>query len=114
MFRGEPRAFVTDALAREITTQMLRLQADQQLHPVERLFVYLPLMHSEDLADQQRSVALFQELARDNPLVNSVSYATRHLEIIERFGRFPHRNAILGRPSTAEESEFLQQPGSSF
>jgi uncharacterized protein (DUF924 family) len=78
------------------------------------MFVYMPLMHSEDLTDQQRSVSLFQQLARDNPLVNAVSYATRHLEIIEQFSRFPHRNVILERSSTPEELAFLQQPGSSF
>lgn len=114
MFRGTPRAFATDALAREVTAYLLQTQEDQQLRPVERLFIYLPLMHSEDLIDQQRSVALFQQLAQDDPLVDSVSYAIRHHEIIARFGRFPHRNAILGRSSTLEEIEFLQQPDSSF
>jgi uncharacterized protein (DUF924 family) len=114
MFRGEPRAFATDLLARRVTDCLLRTQSDQQLLTVERSFVYMPLMHSEDLADQRRSVALFQQLAQDNPFVDSVSYALRHLEIIEQFGRFPHRNAILGRSSTPEEIAFLQQPGSSF
>jgi uncharacterized protein (DUF924 family) len=114
MFRGTPRAFATDALARETTAYLLRTQGDRQLRPVERLFVYLPLMHSEDLTDQRQSVSLFQQLVQDDPLVDSVSYALRHREIIARFGRFPHRNAILGRSSTPEEIEFLQQPGSSF
>lgn len=114
MFRGTPQAFATDALARELTNYILCAYADQQFHPVERMFVYMPLMHSEDLSDQQRSIALFQQLARDQPLVNSVSYATRHWEIIKQFGRFPHRNAILKRASTPEELAFLQQPGSSF
>ena len=114
MFRGTPYAFATDALAREITSYLLQTQEDQQLRPIERLFVYLPFMHSEDLIDQQRSVSLFQQLAQHDPLVDSVSYALRHHEIITRFGRFPHRNAILGRSSTPEEIEFLQQPNSSF
>jgi uncharacterized protein (DUF924 family) len=114
MFRGTPRAFATDALAREITAYLLHTHGDRQLRPVERLFVYLPLMHSEDLTDQQRSVSLFPQLAQDDPLVDSVSYALRHHEIIARFGRFPHRNASLGRSSTPEEIEFLRQPGSSF
>lgn len=114
MFRGTPRAFATDVLAREITSYFLSTQEDRQLRSAERLFVYLPLMHSEELTDQQRSVALFQQLARDDPLVDSVSYAIRHREIIAQFGRFPHRNAILGRLSTPEEIEFLQQPNSSF
>ena len=114
MFRGTPRAFATDVLAREVTAHLLHTQGDQQLLTVERSFVYMPLMHSEDLSDQQRSVALFRQLAQDEPLLNSVSYADRHLKIIEQFGRFPHRNAILGRSSTPEEIAFLQQPGSSF
>jgi uncharacterized protein (DUF924 family) len=114
IFRGTPRAFATDALARETTAYFLHSQGDRQLHSVERQFVYLPLMHSEDLTDQQRAVSLFQQLAQDDPLVDSVSYALRHHEIIARFGRFPHRNAILGRASTSEEIKFLQQPDSSF
>jgi uncharacterized protein (DUF924 family) len=114
MFRETPRAFATDPLAREITFQLLDAASDKQIHPVERTFVYMPLMHSEDLAQQQQAVTLFRQLAQDNPRVDSVSYAVRHLEIIERFGRFPHRNAVLGRVSTPEEVEFLTQPGSSF
>jgi len=114
IFRGKPRAFATDALAREVTAHLLRTKGDQQLLAVERMFVYLPLMHSEALTDQRRSVTFFQQLAQENPLVDAVSQAVRHLEIIEQFGRFPHRNMILGRSSTAEEIEFLKQPGSSF
>lgn len=114
MFRGEPRAFATDPLAREVATHLTQAGLDRQLLPVERSFVYLPFMHSENLEDQQRSVALFRQLAQEREYVNSVSYAIRHLQIVERFGRFPHRNAILGRLSTPEELEFLQQPDSSF
>lgn len=114
MFRGDPRAFATDPLAREVATHLIQHNLDQQLLPVERSFVYMPFMHSEVLADQQRSVTLFRQLAQERPYLNSVSYALKHQEIIERFGRFPHRNAVLGRSSTPEEVEFLQQPGSSF
>ena len=114
MFRGEPGAFATDSLAREVTEFLIRSMFDQQLLPVERMFIYLPLMHSETLSDQQRSVTLYRQLAQETTYLNVVPFATQHLEIIRRFGRFPHRNAILGRPSTLEEAEFLRQPGSSF
>lgn len=114
MFRGEPQAFATDPLARRFTFQLLQTDEARKLLPVEQMFVYLPLMHSEALADQQQSVTLFRQLAQHNPGLDSVSYAIRHLEIIERFGRFPHRNAIFGRVSTPKELEFLTQPGSSF
>jgi uncharacterized protein (DUF924 family) len=114
MFRDDPRAFATDPLAREVAAHLIQENFDQQLLLVERLFVYLPFMHSEDLLHQQRSVALFQQLAKEQHYLDAVSYAVHHMEIIERFGRFPHRNAALRRPSTPEEQEFLQQPGSSF
>lgn len=114
MFRGEPRAFATDSLAHEVATHLTQANLDRQLLPVERSFVYMPFMHSENLEDQRQSVVLFRQLAQEREYVNSVSYAIRHLQIIERFGRFPHRNAILGRLSMPEELEFLQQPDSSF
>jgi uncharacterized protein (DUF924 family) len=114
MFRGTPRAFATDPLAREVATRFMRQANDQFLLPVERMFIYLPFMHSEDLAHQQQSVTLFQHLAQERDYLGSTSYALRHKEIIARFGRFPHRNAIVGRTSTLEELAFLQQPGSSF
>jgi uncharacterized protein (DUF924 family) len=114
MFRGDPRAFATDPLAREVATALIQRGDDQLLLPVERMFVYLPFMHSEDLAHQRQSVVLFQQLAQERDYLGSASYAIGHREIIERFGRFPHRNAILGRLSTPEEVEFLQQPRSSF
>lgn len=114
MFRNTPRAFAADALAREVTEFLIRSGSDQQLLPVERMFLYLPFMHSEDRLDQQRSVALFHQLLQDRNYLNSYTFAVQHQEVIERFGRFPHRNAVLGRSSTPEESEFLQQPGSSF
>src|ERR1051325_7354306 len=114
MFRGDPRAFATDPLAREVAAGLVHRGSDRQLLAVERLFVYLPFMHSEDLTDQRQSVALFHQLAQECVYLDSRSYARRHKETIERVGRFPHRNAVLGRPSTTEESEFLRQPGSSF
>ena len=90
---------------------------DKNLTPHQRWFAYLPFEHSESLLDQERSVALYSGLRREmqNETFDGVyDYALRHREIIVRFGRFPHRNAILGRASTAEEIEFLGQPGSSF
>jgi uncharacterized protein (DUF924 family) len=114
MFRGDPRAFATDPLAREVANHLIQEGFDRQLLPVERMFISLPFMHSEELADQQRSVALFQQLKQEGAYLDALPHALQHLEIIERFGRFPHRNVILSRPSTLEEAEFLQQPGSSF
>jgi uncharacterized protein (DUF924 family) len=114
MFRGKSQAFATDALARETALTLIEAGFDHQLLPVERSFVYLPFMHSEALVDQQSSVSLFQQLAQEREYLNSVTYAVQHLHIIERFGRFPHRNVILGRASTPEEAAFLSQPDSSF
>ncbi len=114
MFRGKPRAFATDEQALSVAEAAIVRGFDQQLVPVQRWFLYLPFMHSENLAHQQRSVELFASL-RDDPDVSSAyPFALRHQDVVERFGRFPHRNAILDRPSTPEELEFLQQPGSRF
>ena len=109
MFRGTARAFASDSLAFAVARETIAREFDRLLSPVERSFVYLPFEHAEDLAAQRRSLALFQALDGEQ-----VEYARRHYEIIARYGRFPHRNLILGRPSTAEEIEFLKQPGSSF
>lgn len=114
MFRGHPQAFVTDASARDVAARLIQAGFDRQMLPVERSFVYLPFMHSETLAHQHYSVALFQQLAQEREYLNSVTYAVKHRDVIKRFGRFPHRNAILGRPSTPEEAEFLTQPEASF
>lgn len=84
--------------------------ADKELPPEQRAFLYMPFQHTETLADQRRSLELFEDLG--NP--ENLDFAIRHYEIIERFGRFPHRNAVLGRVSTPEELAFLEQPGSSF
>ena len=113
MFRNDPRAFATDPLARQIAEQMIAAGFDQQLRLIERYFVYVPFMHGEDRTHQQRSVMLFQQLAEERAYFGT-SYAVRHQEVIERFGRFPHRNTVLGRASTPAELEFLKQFGSSF
>lgn len=120
IFRDTADAFRFDALARKLCLEALDTGVDAQLRPIQRVFLYLPLEHSESLAHQQRSVALFVALAQQVPaewralFAGFADYAEKHSVIIERFGRFPHRNAILGRPSTDEELLFLQQPGSSF
>ncbi len=113
MFRNDPRAFATDPLARQIAEQMIAAGLERQLRLVERYFVYVPFMHSEDRAHQQRSVMLFQQMAEERAYFDT-SYAVRHQEVIDRFGRFPHRNTVLGRASTPAELEFLKQFGSSF
>ncbi len=114
MFRGTPQAFATDPQACSVAEHTIAKGFDQQLLIVQRLFVYLPFQHSEDLERQRQSVALFRQFGEAPDNVDAISYAVRHLEIIERFGRFPHRNEILGRVNTCEEAEFLKQPGSSF
>jgi uncharacterized protein (DUF924 family) len=110
MFRGTPRSFASDARALAAAHDALSRGFDQALSPEERSFLYMPLMHSEDLADQERCVDLFRALGD----AYSLGFAVQHRDIIARFGRFPHRNAILGRTSSPEELEFLTQPGSSF
>ena len=114
MFRGDARAFAADALALRVARRTVDHGFDRLLRPVERWFVYLPFEHAEDLAAQRRAVALFAGLAGDPDSPGAIDYAHRHYNIISRFGRFPHRNAILGRESTSGESAFLAQPGSSF
>jgi uncharacterized protein (DUF924 family) len=115
LFRGQARAFAGDARARSIALALIGAGADQALHPLQRWFVYLPLEHAEDLALQDRSVALFEALAAADPeTAGALDYAHRHREVIRRFGRFPHRNAALGRSSTADELACLAQPGSGF
>ncbi|MBW4517744.1 MAG: DUF924 domain-containing protein [Timaviella obliquedivisa GSE-PSE-MK23-08B] len=115
LFRGQPQAFATDPQARILALRAIAQGFDQSLAPIQRIFIYLPLEHGETLSDQHQSVTLFQQLTDQNPeLADVLDYAVRHQIVIERFGRFPHRNAILGRTSTAAELEFLNQPGSSF
>ena len=115
VFRGTPHAFAGDALALATARQVVARGWDAQLLPVQRAFVYLPFEHAEDLAAQREAVQLFAKLsAAELSLADYEAYARAHHDIIERFGRFPHRNAILGRVSTPEEEAFLQQPGSRF
>ncbi|MCL4764758.1 MAG: DUF924 family protein [Hyphomicrobiaceae bacterium] len=110
MFRGTPAAFAADGRARDVALGAVERGFDRSFDIHGRAFMYLPLEHSENPADQERSVALFTPLGNEE----YTRYAVAHRDIIARFGRFPHRNVILGRPSTPEEKEFLQQPGSSF
>jgi uncharacterized protein (DUF924 family) len=114
VFRGDAKAFSTDPLARDAARRAVDRGDDRTLAPVQRWFVYLPFEHSESLDDQRTAVALFEQLRDDPASAVAIDYARRHLEIIERFGRFPHRNAALGRASTPEEEAFLLTPGSSF
>jgi uncharacterized protein (DUF924 family) len=109
MFRGDARSFASDALALAAARSMIDRRFDRLLSTVERTFAYMPFMHAEDLEAQRSSLALFGALGPEQ-----TEYPRRHHEIIARFGRFPHRNAMLGRRSTAEEIEFLELPGSSF
>jgi len=113
IFRGTPRAFAGDARALALATRLVDTARDLALAPVERWFIYMPFEHSESLADQTESLRLFGSLAADG-LEAPLEWAQKHFEVIQRFGRFPHRNEILGRASTAEELAFLQQPGSRF
>jgi uncharacterized protein (DUF924 family) len=110
MFRDTPRAFATDPLALWIAQAAIAQGFDTMLSKDERLFLYLPFEHAEDAKAQERCVALMATL-HDPELTK---WAEAHKVIIDRFGRFPHRNSILGRPSTAEEIAFLKEPGSSF
>jgi uncharacterized protein (DUF924 family) len=110
MFRGTARMFASDARAQAAARAALARGDHDLLAPAERGFLVMPLMHSEDLADQDESVRRFAA-AGD---AGSLRYAEQHRDIVRRFGRFPHRNDVLGRASTPEEVEFLRQPGSSF
>ena len=118
--RGSPRAFEHDAKSFAIASAAIEQRVDEQLTAGERLVFYLPLMHAEDRAVQEKASQLYAKLATDCPaalrpeLENASKFANRHREIVDRFGRFPHRNAVLGRSSTDEEIAFLAGPNSSF
>jgi uncharacterized protein (DUF924 family) len=114
MFRGTPQAFATDGLALAAARIAVARGHDRMLSPVQRWFVYLPFEHAEDIAAQRESLRLFAGLAGDADSAGTIDYARRHYDIVERFGRFPHRNAILGRASSDAEAAFLLQPGSGF
>lgn len=122
--RGTPLAFAGDALALQAAQSMVDAGQDLALPPLQRAFVYLPFEHAEDMAMQEQAVALYTRMENDERdvapaatvkgIAGMLDYAQRHREVIRRFGRFPHRNAILNRPSTDEEQVYLQQPGSGF
>jgi len=120
IYRNQPRCFAYDTQALALCLDGLGRQSDLALRPVEQVFFYLPLEHAENLAHQQRSVELFTRLIdrvsheQRAPFERFLEFAVRHRDIIARFGRFPHRNNILQRPSTPDEQEFLSLPGSSF
>jgi len=115
IFRGSGRMYDGDAYALELTLAGLAAGEDTKLALAERYFLYMPLMHAEDRDPQERCVVLFEVLTKAAPhLGDAAGYARAHRDIVARFGRFPHRNVLLGRTSTAEEVEFLKQPGSSF
>ncbi len=112
--RDTPRMFAGDARALAVARRIVARRWDDDYDPLLRWFCYMPFEHSESLDDQDESLRLFAALRADPLAGGAWRWAVRHHEIIERFGRFPHRNAILGRESTPEELEFLEQPGSSF
>lgn len=120
LHRGTARAFAYDPLACRLALDAIDRGFDDRVHPLEASFFYLPLEHAEDLALQTRCLELFGRLLRRAPewlqprLEDSLGYAQRHFDVIERFGRFPHRNAILKRPSSADETAFLEAGGDTF
>lgn len=109
MFRGSPRAFATDTLALRCAMEGVRKHFDPRVLPVQRTFYYLPYEHSEKMAHQQTSVRLFQDLERNTELTGLALYALKHFAVIKKFGRFPHRNSILGRKSSPAEKSFISK-----
>ena len=120
IYRDSPQAFAWDAQAMQLTLEGIKAGIDKKLFPVERGFFYMPLQHIEDLKIQEASIEAYSQLVEEAPdavkpfCAEFLKYARLHQEVIVRFGRYPHRNKILGRPSIPEEEEFLKQPGSSF
>ena len=120
IYRNNEKAFAQDDLALALTLEGLESRIDLKLGTVQRIFFYLPLEHSESMAMQDRSVEMFEQLYDSSAenirqkMKGNLDYAISHREVIEKFGRFPHRNAILGRESSSEEIEYLKQPGSGF
>ena len=110
MFRGTPEAFAGDSMALTLAQEAVVNGADRELSPVQNSFLYMPYMHSESLVIHE----LAEKLYRQNGIQNNLDFEIKHKQIIERFGRYPHRNEVLGRKSTAEELEFLNHSGSSF
>ncbi|EJM53893.1 DUF924 family protein [Pseudomonas sp. GM48] len=120
IFRDTPKAFSGDLRAQKLVAQGIAADFDRQLQPIQRVFIYLVFEHSENLAVQNEGVSRYIELVAQQPEVDRalfsdyLDYAERHQRVIAQFGRFPHRNAVLGRESTAEELVFLSKPGSRF
>lgn len=120
MYRGTAAAFAHDLVAQHLTMSALTAGDEELLRPIERVFLYMPFEHAEELALQDLSVRRFEKLLSDakaeelNLFKGYVDFAIRHRDIIDRFGRFPHRNQMLGRQSTEDEIQFLKEPGSSF
>lgn len=114
LFRGSPRSWTQDLFAQKLTLEGLEAGVDHELRPVERTFFYLPLEHAEDLQLQKLSVKMYARLVEDAPedagyVRSTLDYAEGHRRVIEQFGRFPHRNEVIGRPSTAEELAYLEE-----
>jgi uncharacterized protein (DUF924 family) len=120
IFRDTPKAFSGDLRAQALVAQGIATDFDRQLRPIQRVFIYLVFEHCENLAVQNEAVSRYSDLVAQQPerdralFTDYLNFAERHQQVIARFGRFPHRNAVLGRTSTAEELAFLSQPGSSF
>lgn len=110
IYRDQPQSFAYDSLALALSQEAISLQLDAQLNPEQRSFLYMPFMHSESKLIHEFALKLFQRLGNEINL----NFEKKHKVIIDRFGRYPHRNAILGRVSTPEETEFLLEPNSSF
>ncbi|MFL1527019.1 DUF924 family protein [Pseudomonas sp. O230] len=120
IFRDTPKSFAGDIRAQALVAQGIAADFDRQLRPIQRVFIYLVFEHCEHLAVQDEAVSRFIALVAEQPeadravFADNLDYAERHREVIARFGRFPHRNTVLGRESTAQELAFLSQPGSRF
>jgi uncharacterized protein (DUF924 family) len=120
IFRDRPEAFAGDLRAQALVAQGIAADFDRQLQPIQRVFIYLVFEHCENLAVQNEAVSRYIDLVAQQPeadralFTDYLDYAEKHRQVIARFGRFPHRNAVLGRESTAEELEFLSGPGSRF
>ena len=120
IYRDTPKSFAGDLRAQALVAQGIAADFDRQLRPIQRVFIYLVFEHCEHLAVQDEAVSRFIALVAEQPeadravFADNLDYAERHREVIARFGRFPHRNAVLGRESTAQELAFLSQPGSRF
>ncbi|WP_192022894.1 DUF924 family protein [Shewanella sp. WPAGA9] len=110
LYRDSSKAFASDSLALVLAQEAIHCGDDKRLKPTERSFLYMPFMHSESLSIHQQALTLFKQ----DGLESNYQFELKHLEIIERFGRYPHRNMLLGRESTEEELRFLEQPGSGF